>query len=231
MIKGFGILEMLVALSLGLGVLTVIIAHSTDAARVDRKITGNQERLEAIFHAVDTIKSDLNKCGMRLQEARELCGLAPFASAAGTFSCSYGIADEPLLEGAVRGQQAIRVGANDFFKKGKTLLLYDLVNRAWEQNEIEYRLDGALILKNRLQHDFVRNSAVVALKKVEYRYYPAQRVLKRKADGGNFQPLLEEVSDFYVTFFPDANSVLYRLEVNKKEQVRGYVFLLNMVSP
>ena len=32
-----------------------------------------------------------------------------------------------------------------------------------------------------------------------------------------------------MTFFPDANSVLYRIEVNKKEQVRGYIFLLNLV--
>ena len=229
MIKGFGILEMLIALSLGLGVLTVIIAHSTEAARVNKKITGNQERLEAIFHAVDTIKSDLNKCGMRLQEARQICALAPFSSAVGAFSCSYGIADELLLEGATRGQQAIKVASNDFFKKGKAVLIYDLAGQAWELNEIEYRLDGALVLKNRLQHDFVRNSTVIALKKVDYRYYPSQRILKRKADGGNFQPLLEEVSDFYVTFFPDANSVLYRIEVNKKEQVRGYIFLLNLV--
>ena len=229
MIKGFGILEMLVALSLGLGLLTVIIAHSTEAARADRKVTGNQERLEAIFHAVDTIKSDLNKCGMRLQEARPLCGLAPFSSAAGTFACSYGIADELLLEGAFRGQQAVKVAANDYFKKGRAVLLYDLAGQAWELNEIEYRLDGALVLKNRLQHDFACHAAVVALKKVEYRYYPSQRVLKRKADNGSFQPLLEEVSDFYVTFFPDANSVLYRIEVNKKEQVRGYIFLLNLV--
>jgi type II secretory pathway component PulJ len=229
MIRGFGILEMLVALSLGLGMLTVIIAHSTEAARLERKVAGNQERLEAIFHTVDTIKSDLNKCGMRLQEARALCGLAPFASAAAGFTCSYGIADERLLERAARGQQTLKLEANDGFKKGRALLLYDLASQAWETNEIEYRLDGALVLKNRLQHDFGRNSTAVALKRVEYRYYPAQRALKRKADNGSFQPLLEEVSDFYVTFFADANSVLYRIEVAKKEQVRGYVFLLNLV--
>ena len=86
MIKGFGILEMLVALSLGLGILTVIIAHSAESARVAKKITGNQERLEAIFHTVDTIKSDLNKCGMRLQEARQFFDIPPFASAAGGFT-------------------------------------------------------------------------------------------------------------------------------------------------
>jgi hypothetical protein len=220
---------MLVALSLGLGVLTVIIAHSTDSARVERKVSGNQQRLEAIFHAVDTIKSDLNRCGMRLQEAQPFCGIQPFSSAAGTFTCWYGIADEPLLEGALRGQQALKVAAGESFKKDKPVLVYDAACQSWEVNEIGYRLDGALVLKTPLQNDFVMNSMVVALKKVEYRYYPAQHVLKRKADDGNFQPLLEEVSDFYVTFFPDAHSVLYRIEVNKKEQVRGYIFLLNLV--
>ena len=88
MIKGFGILEMLVALSLGLGLLTVIIAHSADSARLGKKITGNQERLEAIFHTVDTLKSDLNKCGMRLQEARQFFGIAPFAATTGGFAAA-----------------------------------------------------------------------------------------------------------------------------------------------
>jgi len=229
MIKGFGILEMLVALSLGLGLLTVIIAHSADAARVGRKITGSQERLEAIFHTVDTIKCDLNKCGMRLQEARQFFPLAPFAAAAGGFACSYGLADEPLLEGALRGQMTLKIAANEFFKKDKALLIYNLSKQAWEMNEIADLSGGTLVLKNPLQNDFALSSTVVALKKVEYKYYPAQGVLKRKTDKGNFQPLLEEVSDFYVTFFPDANSVLYRIEVNKKEQVRGYIFLLNLV--
>ncbi len=229
MIKGFGILEMLIALSLGLGVLTVIIAHSAETGKVAKKIIGNQERLEAIFHTVDTIKSDLNKCGMRLQEARQFFNIPFFASAAGSFSCEYGLADELLLENAVRGQQTLKVAQNDFFKKDKAILIYNLAEGAWELNEIKDCLAGVLVLKSALQNDFVRNSPVVILKKVEYRYYPAQRTLKRKADRGNFQPLLEEVSDFYVTFFPDANSVLYRIEVNKKEQIRGYIFLLNLV--
>jgi len=229
MIKGFGILEMLIALSLGLGVLTVIIAHSADAARVGRKIASSQERLEAIFHTVDTIKCDLNKCGMRLQEARQFFALAPFTASAGGFACSYGLADEAMLEGALRGQMTLKIAANEFFKKDKVLLIYNLSKQSWEMNEIADRSGGTLVLKNPLQNDYALHSVVVALKKVEYKYYPAQGVLKRKTDKGNFQPLLEEVSDFYVTFFPDANSVLYRIEVNKKEQVRGYIFLLNLV--
>jgi len=52
--------------------------------------------LEAIFHTVDTIKSDLNKCGMRLQEARQFCGISPFTSTSSSFTCTYGIAGENL---------------------------------------------------------------------------------------------------------------------------------------
>jgi hypothetical protein len=60
--------------------------------------------------------------------------------------------------------------------------------------------------------------------------YDQQNTLKRKTDGGYFQPLIENVTEFYVNFFPEAYSVLYRIEVNKKEQIRGYVFLTNMVK-
>jgi len=231
MIKGFGILEMLVSLSLGLGILTVIIAHAAQSGRVAGRITGNQERLEAIFHTVDTIKLDLNKCGMRLQEAVRFFGIPGFEGNSDGFKVLYGLADEALAENALAGQQTLKVAANDFFKKEKIILLYDLQQAVWEFNEIKDRLGDVLVLKNPLAHNFPGNSPVLALKKVEYKFFPAQRVLKRKSDKGNFQPLLEEVTDFYVTFFPDANSVLYRIEVNKKEQIRGYIFLLNLVQP
>jgi len=204
--------------------MTVIISSTP----VPKKVTSNQERLESIFNTVDVIKSDLGRCGMRLQEARQLGAITPFTSAAGSFICIYGLADEHLLDNAVKGQQSLKIIANEYFKKDKAVLIYDLSSQAWEKNEVKSRLGGALVLKKPLQNDYPLNSMVVALKKVEYKYYPAQRILKRKADKGNFQPLLEEVSDFYVTFFVDAQSVLYRIEICKKEQIRGYIFLLNL---
>ena len=135
--------------------MSVIIAHSSKAARE----LSQQERLEAIFRTVDTIKADLNKCGLGAPaEVKSNC----FSNEPQGFSCKHFLEDKPI--------------------------------------------------------------------KTSYRYFPDQRTLKRKADGGDFQPLLEEVSDFYVTYFPDANSVLYRIVVNKKEQIRGYIFLLNLVN-
>lgn len=205
--------------------MTVIIASTP----VSKKITNSQERLEAIFHVVDLIKVDLGQCGMRLQEASKLSAVMPFTSAASSFTCTYGLADELLLENAVKGHQSLKIAVNEFFKSGRDVLIYDLASQAWETNEIESQLDGTLVLKNPLQNNYPINSMVVALKKVEYRYYMFKHVITRKIDKGKCQPLLEGVSDFYVTYFPDANSVLYRIEVNKKEQIRGYIFLLNLV--
>lgn len=204
--------------------MTIIISSTP----VSKKISSNQERLEAIFYALDTLKADLSKCGMRLQEIRQLGAITPFASAASSFTCTYGLADEQLIENAVKGQHELKIAANEYFKKDKAVLIYDLASQAWETNEIKSPAAAPLVLKNPLQNDYPTNSMVVVLKKVEYKFYPVQRMLKRKTDKGNFQPLLEEVSDFYVTYFPDANSVLYRIEVNKKEQIRGYIFLLNL---
>jgi hypothetical protein len=135
--------------------MSVIIAHSTKMAG---KLS-QQERLEAVFHAVDTIKSDLNKCGLGAPDKEKSnC----FSNEPQGFSCKH-------------------------FREDKTI-------------------------------------------KTSYRYNPQEQTLERQVNKGEISTLLGEVSDFYVTYFPDANSVLYRIEVNKKEQIRGYIFLLNLVN-
>jgi len=53
------------------------------------KVTSNQERLEAIFHSVDSIKSDLKKCGMRLQEARGKLNLPRFQGSNDSFEAIW----------------------------------------------------------------------------------------------------------------------------------------------
>jgi len=205
--------------------MAVIVASTSRLARSKN----SQDRLEAIFHTVDTIKSDLNKCGMRLQEARQFCGISPFDSTSSSFTCTYGIAEEQLQEPSLKGQQAVKLAPSELFSKGKSVLIYDPGHKTWELNEIEYRIEGALALKTPLQHDYSPGSTVIALNNVTYRYYALRHVITRKVNSGQPQLLQEGVSDFYVTYFPDANSVLYRIEINKKEQIRSYIFLLNLV--
>ena len=231
MIKGFGILETIIALSLALGILAVVVAHVTDTARVTKKVASNQEKLETIFHAVDSIKSDLNKCGMLLQEAAAAFGLTFFESSRSGFKATFGLSAEDMETEAFAGDERLRLDGNPFFKKNKKVLIYNLDLRLWETNEILETAGSDVILKKKLQHDYARHSVAVALKEVSYQFYSRQGILKRKTDNGTFQPLLEGVSDFFVTFFPDSSAVLYRIEVARKEQIRGYVFLLNLVQP
>ena len=229
MIKGIGMLEVVIALTLSLGILTIVLSSVSESTQQTKKITANQQRLEGIFRTVDTIKSDLGKCGMRLQEAARLFALPMFERFETGFKLNFGSAGETLLANAYRGDLVLRAAANDFFQKDKMILIYNGENGVFEFNQIATAANGDLTLKSKLKNDYLAGSVAVVYKQVEYKYFAGQQIIKRKSDRGSFQPLLEEVTDFFVTFFPESKSVLYRIEVNRKEQIRGYIFLINMV--
>jgi hypothetical protein len=63
-----------------------------------------------------------------------------------------------------------------------------------------------------------------------YRFDLEERTLTRRIGLKRPEVFLEGVSDFYITFFPESRSVLYRIELNNKESIRGYIFLVNMVN-
>ena len=85
MIKGFGLLEVFVALTLSLVILSLVIASITDSSRIAKKVTDNQQVMESIFHTVDTIRSDLTKCGMRLHEVETHFNVSLFENSESSF--------------------------------------------------------------------------------------------------------------------------------------------------
>ncbi|MGD2089680.1 MAG: type II secretion system protein [Candidatus Aminicenantes bacterium] len=230
MIKGFTILELIVALTIGLSILIFVISNASASTTHSKRVISNQERMESIFHTVEMIRSDLTKCGMRLLEPAKCLGFPLFVNSDYSFKVIYGIETETLINAARQNATAISINRNDFFKKGKRIAIYDPDNRNYEINEIQAVKGERLILLTGLQDDYPTNSSAVVLKEVEYKHYADQNILKRKVNKGYFQPLIEEVTDFYVKFFPESCSVFYRIEVNKKEQIRGYIFMTNMVA-
>jgi type II secretory pathway pseudopilin PulG len=228
--SGFSIFEIVIVMAISLSILSIVIINISQASSVSRRIVTTQQRLEMIFHTVDTIKSDLTKCGMRLQEARKHFDLKLFDHTGRHFMLIYGVSAETMKAAARQGEKTIAVNKNEYFKKGKKVLIYHIESDVCETNEIKALENGNIILVGNLGHDYPENSIVIVLKQVEYRLYEKENILKRKVDKGYFQPLIEEVTDFYVTFFPESQSVLYKIEVNRKEQIRGYIFLVNMVS-
>ncbi len=230
MIKGFSLVEMLVVLALTSMLSTMVISHVVGANRCSQKIINNQQRMEAIFHTVDSIRSDLTKCGMKLQEAANRFGFPLFEHSTQSFKVLYGTGEEPLLVDCWKGCKEIFANRNDFFAKQKEILIYDAEKGNYEFNVISGVNGNQLQLAYNLKNDYSKNSIAVVLKYVEYKIYPTEKALKRKVNNGYFQPLLEEVTDFNVKFYPESISVLYRFEINNKEQLRGYIFLPNMVE-
>jgi len=229
MIKGFSLLEVIVSLSICFSILVLVITNVSESTSHAKRIVGSQEKMEAIFHTVEMIRSDLTKCGMRLLEPAKFLGFPLFVNSDYSFKVIYGIETEMLYNDAKVGDTAIDVNRNDFFTKGKRIVIYDPDNRNYEINEIQAINGDQLILLAGLQEDYPKNSSVVVLKEVEYKHYANQNTLKRKVNKGYFQPIIEEVTDFYVKFFPESCSLFYRIEVNKKEQIRGYIYMTNMV--
>ncbi|UCH94005.1 MAG: hypothetical protein JSV88_27575 [Candidatus Aminicenantes bacterium] len=120
-------------------------------------------------------------------------------------------------------------------EKGKKIKLIgdrDLKEVCKKIEKIRYDLTNCGKLLNDISQfpDFPGSSMIIVLKEVEYKYYPDQEALKRKVNKGGFLLFFEEVTDFFVKYFPESCSVLYRIELNRKEQIRGYIFLPNMVK-
>lgn len=228
--SGFSIFEIMIVMAISLSILSIVIINLSQASSVSKRIISNQQKLEMIFHTVDTIKSDLTKCGMRLQEARKHFDLQLFEHAGKHFRLIYGLSGETLNADSHHGEKTIDIHKNEYFKTGKKVIIYHCETHVYEYNQIGHQENGKLILTTPLQHDYPANSYAIILKQVEYQLYEKESILKRKVDKGYFQPLIEDVTDFYLTYFPESQSVLYKIEVNRKEQIRGYIFLVNMVS-
>ena len=190
----------------------------------------NCKMLESIYNTVDTLKSDLTNCGMRLTEASEIFGFTTFEYTAQSLRILYGVEDDVLLESGFQGENAISINSNEFFSRQKEILLYNREHGCYEFNRIDKYEEDRLLLDFELQNDYPNNSTVVVLEEVQYKVYEDQRTLKRKVNRGYFQPLIKEVTDLNITYYPESISILYRIEINGKMQIRGYHFLVNMCS-
>jgi type II secretory pathway component PulJ len=232
MLRGFSVLEFIIVLAISMSVLTIVITSIGGSTGVSKQLIGHQQKMESICHTIEMLKSDLTKCGMRLQEAASIFNLSLFEYSSYRFKVTYGLGNENLIMNAQCGDTVIHIERNDFFNRGKKMMIFEPHQFKYEVQVIESRRGDTLTLADGLQNDYSTNAIVVALKEVEYKLYSQQETqsLKRKVNRGYFQPLLENVTDFYVCFYPEANSVFYRIELGKKEQIRGYIFLTNMME-
>ncbi len=228
--NGFSILELLIALTLSMTILSMAITSVTEGASVSKKISAKQDLLESLFFTVDSIKTDLTKCGMRLQEAIDLFNINVIENTPVSFKLTYGLSSSLLYSNIYKGESSLILDENESVKKNKKILIYDPESGISGFHSVSGKEKEEIFIKTPLKHDFIKDSPVILIKEIEYKYFPKQKILKKKVDSGHFQPLLDNVTDFFVAFFKDSNSILYRIEIGNKEQVRGYIFLSNLAG-
>ncbi len=232
MMKGFSFIEFIVALALSASILSLVISTVSDSMSPTRKVISHQEKMESIFHTMDMLRADLTKCGMRLQEASKFFYFPLFENTSLSFKVVYGMGTELLKKPALYSGTIVTINKNDFFSTGKRIILFDPQTKQYEINEIKKTSGNDITLTETLLYNYPVNSIAIALSEVEYKLYSLPNVhsLKRKVNKGTFQPVIEDVTDFFVQYYPESNTVYYRIEINRREQIRGYVFMTNMME-
>lgn len=226
---GFTVIELLVSLTITTIIMCTVLTSVSGSTALNRKINKNQENLEAIFLTVDTMKSDLSKCGMRLKDQRDAYCSSLFTPLKSGFSIKFGSACLFNTVEAEKGAFIIPVEKNTIRAGKSTLFIKNNLSGECFTAEAKSINSRSVRLNSPLRSPIPAWCSIILVKTIEYKYCKSSETVKRKINRGHFQPLLSNVTDFYINYYPDTLSVLYRLEINKKEQVRGYIFLNNMV--
>jgi len=189
-------------------------------------MTEINEKIEEIDHAVHLIRNDLLKCGkLKREAARTEISFLTYDDTTTTLWIISGITGE-LMYDVNKGETAISIKPQASFKKGKQILIFDRENWKYDINEIQAVEGGKLILQEELQDSYpTKSSQIWVLRRVEHKYDSKRLAFKRKVNNGHFKTLLRGVTDIIVKYFPESNSVLYMIELHKKERIRAYIHL------
>ena len=156
--NGFGILEAIIVLTLSLMICSILITSVFESTSCSKKVNKNQQMLESIFHTVDTIKSDLSKCGMRLQEAGQYYKIDWFEKTQDGFKVTFGVTTIRLGEPYFKGNNNIGVEKNEFLRKNKMFLIYHPDSGSYEIKKIKEVNANQITTATPLQSDYFRNA-------------------------------------------------------------------------
>ena len=148
--------------------------------------------------------------------------LPRFQGSNDSFEATYGLADLLTVSEGIKGRTDIEipVGESHHFAKSKRILIYNVEQGRSEINSTIRYENGTLYLQNELSNYYACNSIFI---------WQQAAYLETQSGWWKIHRPHGRCQWFYVTHFPEANSVLYRIEVEKKKQIRGYIFLLNLV--
>jgi hypothetical protein len=185
--------------------------------------------MQSLYQTLDTIKADLTLCGENLQEANKHFNITLFEISNrgiyGVYGLDKSFIDSALLAGK---NQAVFNVIPEFFIEGEEVLIYNTIDDCFEFNTIKKVKGSILIFEKPFKNNYRKGSNIVVIKRIEYKFYPLLKVLKRKNSGGKFQPLLKKVTHLSITHFKNSRSVYLGIEYNRGAKIRGYSFLAGM---
>ncbi len=199
--------------------------------------TRNQEikKLECVFEIANLLNYDLTACGKMLSEANDILYLPVFEHTATWLSMRYGTARGSLPGACRKGETEIEVLFDTTSPPPPSkILIYDKETRTHEIHDIQGSNGSRLILKEGLGSDYRERSTVVVFDHIVWecipKRSPARFSFSRVVNGKKRFKWRLNVTDFDITYFPESVSVLYRIEIARKEHIRGYQHLPNLVD-
>lgn len=185
----------------------------------------SKKRLDMVFRSVDFLKADLNLCGVNLSEAKDYIDFQLIRFESNQLTIIWGVQAFDLMIPVSKGDNLVSVVGNGNFSKGSNVLIYNPDEKT-SQLQTALLVDGSeILLDAEINRDFPLSSKLIQLKQVVYEFKEKNHELKRRVNGGSFKTLLDEATFFNIKYFPETQSVLYRIEMGNKEMVRGYVNL------
>jgi hypothetical protein len=197
--KGFSLLESLLASLIFLLIMCGSLEFFGTARRVFFRLRDRQENSQAVWSALEKIRSDLVSAGEGLARPMRLGLVSGIERDGDRWVLTREGKRSALTADAASGQTTLAVNAAEEDWAGRTLCLFDQFQG--ETIGVRNAGDGLLELESPLAHGY-RGTDTVALilqKTVVY-LDEGQSVLRRKADASPAQPLLENVLSFDMAF-------------------------------
>ena len=183
-------------------------------------------KIDNIFKTVDWIKRDVSNCGRGFRPLKKHFPISTFEHSESSFKAISVIRIYKTNKPVKSGENGIGVNGFGYLLPGRRVLIYNLKDGIYEFNEIKEvkNVNDGYLLSEPLKNDYPTGSNLATIREVQYRFFDDEKVLKRKFDWGDFVPMLENVDDFFIKYFPESESVLYQIE-GEGDSVRGYVYL------
>jgi hypothetical protein len=109
-------------------------------------LTNNLDSVSDVFKTVDMFRADFSRCGHKMKEVEQQLDIRLFDCDENYMKCIYGLQKKIIKENLNTGDKAVNIPKNDYFKEGKTVLIYNLYHKRYEFNQVKEVKGNTLVL-------------------------------------------------------------------------------------